>query len=129
IGPMLPVQAHQGLYTISLFLKDVLMWVMPLTVCFFIAHTVNSFERRAPLFIVILLLFETLSNLSSVWYAYGTAHLTADLLPLIKATTVESHFPALWRLSFVRPSWWSAEKGAFLGLLLGCIAAFTTNVT
>lgn len=128
VSPILSIHTHQALYTTSLFIKDILMWVMPLTVCFFIAHTVNSFERRAPLFIIVLLIFETCSNMSSVWYAYGTASIATDYLPLIEATTIESNFTALWRLPLTRPSWWSAEKGALLGLVLGCVSAFSTHV-
>jgi hypothetical protein len=125
IAPTLSLGVHKGFYTTSLLIKDVLMWVMPLTVGFFIAHTVNSFERRAPLFVLILLIFETCSNFSSVWYAFGTASLAADFLPLIKATSLENDFKALWRIPFSLPDWWSPEKGAFVGLVLGCISAFT----
>jgi len=125
IAPFLSLGVHQGFYTTSLLIKDALMWVMPLTVGFFIAHTVNSFERQAPLFVLILLIFETCSNFTSVWYAYGSASLAADYLPIIKATTIESDFTALWRIPLARPSWWSAEKGAFIGLVLGVVSAFT----
>jgi len=124
LAPFLPPVAHQTFYTISLFIKDLLIWNLPIVVAFFIAYTVSSFERRAPLFILTLVIFETCSNLSSVWYAYGTAALVADHLPLIKVAALENHFEPLWRLSLVRPSWWSAEKGAFVGLVLGCISAF-----
>ncbi len=124
LAPFLPPVAHQTFYTISLFIKDLLIWNLPIVVAFFIAYTVSSFERRAPLFILTLIIFETCSNLSSVWYAYGTAALVADHLPLIKVAALENRFEPLWRLSLVRPSWWSAEKGAFAGLVLGCISAF-----
>ena len=125
IAQFLPLVVHQGFYTTSLLIKDLLMWVMPLTVGFFIAHTVTSFERRAPLFILTLVLFETFSNLTSVWYAYGCANLAAEYLPAVQAATIDSDFAAFWRFPFARPAWWSAEKGAFAGLILGCISAFT----
>jgi len=125
VAPFLPLIMHRGFYTVSLFIKDILMWVMPLTVGLFIAHTVTSFERRAPLFILVLILFETFSNLTSVWYAFGCANFAAEYLPVVKATTIESDFTALWRLPLARPTWWSADKGAFVGLILGCISAFT----
>ncbi|MBM3632366.1 MAG: dicarboxylate/amino acid:cation symporter [Alphaproteobacteria bacterium] len=125
IAPYLPREIHEGLYTISLFMKDTLIWIMPLTVGFFIAYTVNSFERQAPLFVLVLLIFETCSNFSSVWYAFGSATFAADYLPLIKATSLESDFNALWRIPFDRPRWWSTEKGAFIGLVLGIFSAFT----
>lgn len=121
----LPLVAHQFFYTLSLFIKDLLIWVMPLTVGLFIAYAVRSFERKALLFVVTLLLFEGISNLSSVWYAYGCAHLAAQHLPTLDASTLSSEFSALWRLPLNKPAWWAADKGAAIGLLLGCINAFS----
>lgn len=118
---------NQLFYTFSLFLKDILIWVMPVTACFFIAHTVHSFERRAPLFILILLSFEALSNFSSVWYAFCAAHSVADYLPILQSSSLENDFKALWRLPFVRPTWWSADKGVFVGLVLGGISALSSK--
>ncbi len=124
IASFLPLVVNQFFYTISLLIKDILIWIMPLTVGFFIASAVTSFERRAPLFILTLVLFEAFSNLSCVWYAYGTASIAADYLPAADPVVFKSDFSALWKLSFERPSWWSAEKGSIVGLLLGCVAAF-----
>lgn len=118
------VTINQLFYTFSVFIKDVLLWVMPLTVGFFIAHTVQSFERRAPIFVIILLSFEAFSNLSSVWYAFFCAQSITDYLPAIQSVSLENDFKALWRLPLPRPSWWSADKGALMGLILGGIAAF-----
>lgn len=120
----LPLSLHQFFYTISLLIKDLLIWVMPLTVGFFIANAVTSFERRAPIFIVVLLLFETFSNFSSVWYAYFTAALASEHVSSCDAVALKTTFSALWRLPFERPAWWSAEKGSIIGLLLGCVTAF-----
>ncbi len=120
----LPLIANQLFYTISLSIKDLLIWIMPLTVGFFIASAVTSFERRAPLFILVLILFETFSNLSCVWYAYATANIAANYLPSCENVAFKSDFSALWHLPFSPPSWWSAAKGSIVGLLLGCVAAF-----
>jgi len=127
IADFLPPVAHQFFYTLSLLIKDLLIWVMPLTVGFFIAHSVSSFHKKAPLFVATLLLFEGLSNFSSVWYAYGTATMAADFLPEFGVSQLSSDFTALWRLPAIKPAWWSAEKGALIGLLLGCFAAFGTH--
>lgn len=115
----LPLTAHQFLYTISLFIKDLLIWVLPITVGLFIAHTVCSFHHKAPLFIGALVLFEALSNFASVWYAFIGGNIAADFLPAIKLPQVAIDFNALWRLPFNKPTWWSADKGTLLGLLLG----------
>ncbi|OJW53281.1 MAG: hypothetical protein BGO67_00835 [Alphaproteobacteria bacterium 41-28] len=127
IADILPTVTHQFFYTLSLLIKDVLIWMMPLTVAFFIAYSISSFKRQAPLFVITLLLFEGLSNFSSVWYAFFCAHFTADHMPSFGATTLSSDFIALWRLPLSKPSWWSAEKGALVGLVLGCLNAFTQN--
>ncbi len=125
IAQFLPSEVHQGLYTISLFIKDLLMWLLPLTVGFFIAHAIGSFKRQAPLFIITLVIFEALSNFSSVWYAYLGGHLAAPHLPALKLAISSYDFSELWRLPLFRPAWWAASKGAMLGLVLGCTAALT----
>jgi len=111
----------------GILIKDILIWIMPLTVAVFIAHSVSSFERKAPLFILTLIVFEAFSNFSSVWYAFFCAQFAADQMPSIGISKLSSEFTAIWRLPFNKPSWWSAEKGAVVGLILGCINAFTKH--
>jgi len=127
IADVLPTITHQFFYTLSLLIKDILIWMMPLTVAFFIAYSISSFKRKAPLLVITLLLFEGFSNFSSVCYAFFCAHFTADQMPSFGVTTLSSDFIALWRLPLSKPSWWSAEKGAIVGLVLGCLNAFTQN--
>lgn len=127
LAEMLPLTAHRFFYAVSLFIKDLLIWVMPITVGLFIAYAVRSFEKKAPLFVIALLLFEGFSNFTSVWYAYGCASLASEYLPSFGVTSLSTDFTALWRLPLERPAWWSAEKGAIVGLLLGCLNAFSTN--
>ena len=124
----LPIEVHQGLYAVSLFIKDLLLWMLPLTVGCFIAHAVSSFEKRAPLFVLSLFLFEAFSNGLSVWYAFGSGHAIANLLPHIAAEQYTNFFEPLWRLPFVKPTWWSAEKGTIVGIVFGFIAAQKSSV-
>lgn len=128
VASFLPPLTNQILYSISLTIKDALIWIMPLTVGFFIANAVTSFERRAPFFIVLVLIFEACSNFSSVWYAYGTAHIASGFVSTGEAVALKGNFSALWHLPFTRPSWWSAEKGSIVGLLLGCVTAFNPKI-
>jgi hypothetical protein len=127
ISHLLPLPVHQGFYTISLFIKDLLIWMMPITVGFFIADAICSFEKKAPFFILILVLFEALSNFSSVWYAFGCAHLAGENLPQFTITQINQDFSPLWRLPFSKPSWWAADKGTMVGLCLGLLSAFYKN--
>lgn len=120
---LLPLSVHQGLYTISLGIKDLLVWILPLTVCFFIAYAICSFKSKAPLFILSLLLFEGVSNFSSVFFAYGGGHLATQFLPKISLSTSGADLMPLMRLPLLKPAWWSADKGTFAGIFLGLCAA------
>lgn len=120
----LPLTIHQGLYTISLFIKDLLLWILPITVSLFIAHAIFSFEKQAPLFVLFLFLFEGLSNSLSVWYAFGCGHLAMGHLAPMQPDELIDSFSPLWRLPFSKPAWWGADKGTFVGITLGLVAAF-----
>ena len=119
----LPLEAHRAFYTLSLFIKDVLIWLLPISVGLFVAPTIASFEKKAPLFLISLLLFEALSKSASVWYSYACGHLAASHLPSIAPQMFSDAFEPLWRLPLVKPIWWSAGKGVFSGMFLGLCAA------
>lgn len=124
----LPLIVHQGFYTISIFIKDVLIWMMPITICVLIAHTIDRFENRAPLFIIMLLIFEGVSNFLSVTYAFLCGHAISSNIPHFEIINSYQDFVSLWRIPFVRPWWWSADKGSIIGLCLGCIAALSRSL-
>ncbi|HSX13006.1 MAG TPA: cation:dicarboxylase symporter family transporter [Chlamydiales bacterium] len=124
IASYLPDFIHQSLYTVSLLIKDILLWSLPFSVCFFIGYAIVSFEKKAPLFILCLFLFEAISNACSVWYAYGCGFLVTTNIDAIKPQTLNDTFLPLWRLPFIKPVWWSADKGALLGVILGLSCTF-----
>ncbi len=124
IASYLPIEIHRGLYTISLLIKDLLLWMLPITVGLFIAHAISSFEKKAPLFILILFLFEALSNSMSVLYSFGCGHLVASYIQNIVPFNFIDTFNPLWRSSLAKPIWWSADKGTFVGIILGLIVSF-----
>ena len=128
LADFLPYSVHQTFYTISLFIKDLLIWMMPITVGVFIAHAICSFQKKAPLFVLVIVIFEALSNFSCVWYSYMNAHVVSGYLPSVDLPVMESSFEALWRLPFVKPAFWAADKGAIVGLLLGCITGMTKSI-
>ena len=122
-APYFSIHTHQSLYTISVFIKDTLMLLMPITIGVFIASTIDSFERKAPLFILILILFEGCSNMLSVSYAYGVGMLVSSKLPEFTIFVMQDDFSALWRIPFTKPAWWGANNGSIVGLIVGCISA------
>ena len=120
----IPLVWQRGFFTISTLIKDCLMWMIPLAVCFFIAATVRSFERRAPVLILCLLAFEIASNLLSVSYGALCASLSQAFVTLSPVQTEGASLEALWRIGLKIPSFWAADKGAILGVILGLVAAF-----
>lgn len=127
LADFLPLELQQLFYTISLLIKELLIWLMPLTICAFIANTVRTFKKQAIVFIISLVIFEAISNFTSVWYAYFAANLVSDTMPSFGTKIFSAEFSALWQLPFVKPDWWSSDKGALFGVVLGCIAAFNNN--
>ncbi len=124
LSPYLPLSVHQGFYTFSLLIKDLLLWTLPISIFFFIGSAIASFEKKAPLFILSLFLFEAISNGASVWYVYGWGHIATGYAEPVKIHLFNNSFSPLWRLGFTKPAWWSADKGTILAIILGLIAAF-----
>jgi Sodium:dicarboxylate symporter family len=124
MAAFLPIEVHQGLYTVSLLIKDILLLILPISVGLFIAHAIAFFKKQAPLFILSLFIFEAFSNSLSVWYSFGCGHLAADYLQTIEPHHLADTFNPLWRIPLAKPIWWAADKGTFAGIAIGLIAAF-----
>lgn len=121
----LPLIVHQTLYTISLLIKDLLLWVLPISIAFFIGHSISIFQKKALLFIISLALFEMISNFCSVSYAFCCGELiTKHLSTFPAAQQISLDFSPLWRLAIQKPIWWSADKGALFGVFLGFLSSF-----
>lgn len=128
-APFLPLWVDRALLAISLSLKEAMLWILPLSVLFFIASTIRSFERKAPFFLLALLGFEVLSNSASVWYAYGSAYLSSAPSSFSEISSSEpGALVPLWSPFFPRPFWWSPGKGTLAGIFLGLSAAFLPSV-
>jgi hypothetical protein len=119
-----PLEVHQGLYAISLCIKDILLWIFPVSTIVLMAHTISSFKKQAPIFIISLFLFEFLSNSMSVWYAFICGHLTTEYLQAILPIHLNDAFDPLWRIPLSTPSWWTTDKGVFIGMGIGLIAIY-----
>jgi Na+/H+-dicarboxylate symporter len=123
LADVLPVEFGRLFYTTALFIKDLLMWIMPLTVGFFLAFTVLSFKQKAPLFLVVLLIFEACSNFISVWYAFGWGQIATSYIPDFHAAAITGDFQPFWTIPLKKPSWWSADKGCIFGVIIGACGA------
>ena len=92
---------------------------MPFIVCFYIAFTVQSFKKQAPLFLVSLLLFEGFSNFICLWYAYGLGTVSYTHIPFFKETITLDALDPLFSFPFTKPLWYSVDKASFLGVVMG----------
>lgn len=131
-GEMVPLTIIQWCYTISIFFKDSLLWVLPLAIASFIATTILGFRQKAVFFIGVLLVFEGVSNTLSVMYAYGVGNLSQSIMPFFPEQTTDmlsATLTPLWSISAWRPAFWAADKAVFLGVFLGLWATYGQSQT
>lgn len=118
----LDIYYHRLFYTIALFIKDIIVWTTPFTVCVFLAYTVSSFKKNAVKFIVLLLMFEFISNFLSIWYSYGcSASISSFFSQKIVMLSETSSLQSLFRISIKKPIWLTCDKGVILGVLIGLL--------
>jgi hypothetical protein len=124
LGDRLPDAFARGFYTLSVLIRDLLMFVLPVAIFTFIAHTLASLKKQAVILVLLLLVFEAFSNALSVAYAYFAGFLMQDFMSLNMAAHQQG--PSLepyFSLSGLRPNFYSVDKGTFLGLGFGLLLA------
>jgi Na+/H+-dicarboxylate symporter len=129
----IPLDWARGFYTLSLTLKDVLLAILPLSICVFIASTLNSFKKRGYLLVVSIALFELVSNACASFAAYGLSFWGASLYkggispasisPLVPFQIEGLNFKALL------PRFWRVEYGTAFGIVLGLFMPYVQSTT
>src|ERR1700722_12331291 len=61
-GDFVPEGIQRAFFTISILMKETLVFCMPLIVFAFLFSCLSSFQKKAPLLIVMILTFVTFSN-------------------------------------------------------------------
>ncbi|MES2253028.1 MAG: cation:dicarboxylase symporter family transporter [Pseudomonadota bacterium] len=124
-APYMPQVIVRGAYTLSLLIKDLLLFVLPVAVAAYIASTLISFRQNALLLVILLLGFEAFSNALSVMYAYGTINVFEHWIPVFNGGQQQlvSLVP-YFTIGTIRPSFWSSTNGVLLGATIGIIGAF-----
>lgn len=122
-GEAIPLDVARGFYTLSLLLKDLLTFILPIAVCVFITNTLNSFEKKGWLLVLALMFFEVISNVSASFAAYGLSFYGASLYKigvLPEPTSSLTPFELLnSSFTILRPSFWRIEYGTALGVIFG----------
>ncbi|RUP36999.1 MAG: cation:dicarboxylase symporter family transporter [Acinetobacter sp.] len=132
-GTSMPLDFARVFYTLSLALKDLLLFILPFAVCVFIASTLNNFEKRGWLLVVALVFFEIISNSCASFAAYGLSFWGASLYEA--ETFAMSTSPLMpfevegFNLSALRPSFWRVEYGTAFGVILGLCMPYMQSTT
>lgn len=84
-GDYVPESIQQGLFTISVVIKEILVFCIPFVVFVFVASCLLAFQRSAPVLIALLLAMITVSNYAFTLFGYGAAVLCLPDLSSISA--------------------------------------------
>lgn len=112
-------------YTISCFLKDLLMIGLPFIIFSYLFAALLSFERHGLWMVVTVMGCIVLSNAAAVLIPYAVGAFLLPLLPLHPIEVLpsaQSLIQPLWKLPFSNPL--SAQDMLIFGLISGLIAAF-----
>lgn len=130
-GDFVPESIQRGFFTASIFMKETLVFCMPLIVFSFIFACLSSFQQRAPLLIVMILTFVVISNFAFVQLGYFAGDIFLPHLGyhadnvLDKSTSL---LPALEPFfSIPYPRLMSTDTALFLGTVVGLYGAFWGN--
>jgi Na+/H+-dicarboxylate symporter len=119
-GNFLPTILKAVIYTISLFLKEILIFILPFMVFSFIFHSMIKMQGKSFLFIIILLPLVCFSNFNSTWIAYLLSKPLLSLSALSLSNIDQNHtLNALWQLNLPKPI--SNDTTLFFGLFLGIL--------
>ncbi len=123
-GSYFPHPVARAAYTFSLLIKDLLLFVLPLAVASFIASTLIGFRQNALLLVLVLLVFEGISNATSVMYAYGVGISCQEWIPVFKANLMQDfQLVPFFQIGDYRSGLWSSVNGVVIGTLLGVLGA------
>lgn len=129
-GDLVPENIQRAFFTLSIFMKETLVFCMPLIVFGFIFACLSSFQQRAPLLIVMILTFVVISNFAFVQLGYAAGDIFLPFLgyhadnAVEKATSLSTLEPFF---SMPYPNLMSTDMALFLGTAAGLYGAFWGN--
>ncbi len=130
-GGLIPEEVQRAFFTISIIMKDTLVFCMPLIVFSFIFSCLSSFQKKAPLLIVIILGLVTTSNFVCLQLGYFTGDFVLPLMGYHAANAIQQTANVLPHLEpfFVipYPRLITTDMALLLGTLVGLYGAFWGN--
>ncbi|NSM56251.1 dicarboxylate/amino acid:cation symporter [Wolbachia endosymbiont of Atemnus politus] len=95
-GHLVPVEAKDFLYSVSLSIKEILLFIMPFIVFALIFSSVSNLRQSAIKFLLLLVITIFLSNLASSLIAYSIGHFILQNAYSIQDVTYEETIFPLW---------------------------------
>ena len=131
LGEFVPEEIQRGFFTISILMKETLVFFMPLIVFAFIFACLSAFQKKAPLLILMILSFVVLSNFIFIQLGFFAGdiflpHLGYHAANAIQKTT--SSLPILEPFFTIPyPHLITTDMALLLGTLGGLYGAFWGN--
>ena len=122
-GDKLPFQVNAFFYALSLSIKEILLFVLPVVIFTYLSSCILSLRQGAFVFVTVLVGMVIFSNFISILTAY-IAHLTnlVSVAPRgTNAAAIDTLTP-LWTLPL--PAVIGNDRGMFLGLAVGLIFTY-----
>lgn len=132
LGDQLPLQTKTGFYTLSVFLKEGLLLVLPVIIFTCLFNTLLANKAYAFRFILILSLMVIVSNFMSTFVGYFTSQIALPHLNLssvnteLTANTPLNDLTALWPIvidPWQMKAWFTNQGALLLGLVFGLLCS------
>ncbi len=129
IGPHVSIQAKAFLYSISLSIKELLLFILPIIIFSFVFAALLNLKSGVIKFIVTLVAMIFVSNCTAIFtgFTVGSLTLTKLSIPAHVPVDAESALNALWTLKL--PKWIGNQYALIIGFVLGIIFSFKRNAT
>lgn len=131
LGDRIPEEIQRAFFTISILIKETIIFCMPIIVFSFIFASISTFQKKAPLLILITLTFVVISNFSFVHFGYFAGNTFLPYLNYYKVSSTENitfNFSSLvpyFTISY--PRIMSVYMALFLGTATGFYSVFFRN--
>ncbi|WP_408067854.1 cation:dicarboxylate symporter family transporter [Wolbachia pipientis] len=122
-GHLVPMEVKAFLYSISLSIKEILLFIMPFIVFALIFSSVNNLKQSAIKFILLLIIMIFLSNLASSLIAYSAWHFIIQNTYSIRDITYEETIVPLWsfRLPLLLSNFYALAYGFVSSIVLSTL--------
>ena len=123
LGGITPMYIKQFFYSLSLSIKEVIVFLLPAMIFSFLFYSLISLKEKAFLFIVLLLTFVALSNFTAIMTGYSIGITALPIInPNLSNGSIETiKLVPLWSLNI--PKFITNEPAMILGILMGLFFA------